>query len=287
MKKKLTFIVLAILTLILITACPSPPSIMGTEPIVIGGHFLTDQIIENGGWIDKFFPDGTYEVIGQDWDDATEKWVQTYGARGTYEYDAATCVMSRTATERWDWDGSETWIVLADYYRDEEPDVTAWSLMDTYLQYYTSIGGYAVFTAGAGNVWEYTYQSTLKETSGGVERTDIYKVSRRYTITGTEINFFQENSGKGFDDTALQANYQREWGGDIYRLAPTGIEWKSGKTVTFYYTEMVNRARNWDWDAGDWGAYSDWLWNDMRSRTLTHMGDFLLETTAQSMKGFY
>lgn len=287
MKKKLIFITLAILTLILVTACPTPPSIMGTEPIVIGGHFLTDQIIENGGWIDSFFADGTYEVMGRDWDDTADEWVQSYGARGTYEYDGATCVMTRTATERWDWDDSETWIVLADYYADNEPDVSSWSLVDAYNVYYTSNGAFAVYIAGAGNIWEYEYKSTMKETSGGVERTNEYVESKKFTIAPTEINFLRENSRKEYDDTALQANYQREWGGDIHRLAPTGIEWKSGKTVTFYYTEMVNRERDWDWDAGEWEAYDDWTYNDMRSITLTHMGDYLLGTTAQSMKSLY
>ncbi|HAK45327.1 MAG TPA: hypothetical protein DCO79_05340 [Spirochaeta sp.] len=284
MKKIHVILIVLVVVVITIAACALPPAIMGVEVVVINGHFLTDQIINTGGWIDKYYADGSYEVLGHDWDDTNEEWVQSYGARGTYEYNSDTHTMTRTATERWEWRDGDGWITLSTYYTEEEPEVTAWSLVDSYNQYFTTNGSYTVYNLNTDGTWEFVYLSVLTETSGGVEQTDSFKTSQKYTIDGDEIRYFQENSGKDFEDIDMVVDYRREWAGDLNRLAPDGIEWKKGKTVTFWYTETLDRGQYWNDGADALGDWEDWTYINIHNKTFTHMGDFMLEVSEDSEK---
>ncbi len=284
MKKKIILTAVSILVLFMMTACPSPPSIMGNEPIFIGGHFLTDHIYNGGEYIDSYYSDGTYEAIDRSWNDDSGEWEQSDGERGTYEYDTSKNLMTRYPTEIWNRDGNEEWQVYTEWLSVNNPEIELQDYYETYNLYFTGNGAYSAYNINADGNWEYIFYVYYEETENGVDNIFEFEESRVYTLNGTEFNYFQENSIKNYEDSALYPNYQREWGGDVTRLAPTDIEWKKGKTVTFYYTETVNRSRNWDTTNSVWNDYNDWTYTDIRSATFTHMSDFILEVSAQSMK---
>ncbi|MBI9106146.1 MAG: hypothetical protein JEZ04_05325 [Spirochaetales bacterium] len=287
MKKQL-IIITALVFLVFLTACPvSPPAIMGDEPLVWDGHFISDEVFDSGAWVDTYRADGSYEVVRKEWDSTTEAWVQSWGARGTYTYDSETFLMTRTATEHWGWGDSDDWVVLADFYAEQE-DVTAWSIIDSFTVYITSNGMYAVYKAAAvADTWEYKWNYEHKETSGGIEEIYLDSSVKTYKITGTEFMLSQLNTTKFHDAEIAITTGEREKGGSVYRLAPTGVTWQKGNTVTFWYTELVNRDRRYDWEADAMGEWRDWTYNDIRSQTMIHMGDFILEVDADSTKNLF
>ena len=283
MKKIIAILSVTVVILGFMASCALLPSTIGNEVLVVNKHFLTDQIFYNGEWVSSYLPDGSFEYTQRSWDYDNDEWEQIGGARGTYEYDNSTKILTRTYTERYNFQGEEGWVALADYYADH-PDVTSWSMVDTLPQLFTANGSYTIYVLNTDGEWEYTYNNTWTETTAAGESSQIFNQSSKYIITATEFSFFQENSQKSFDDSAAIANYQREWGGDTLRLAPEGSEWKMGETVTFYYTETVNRNRNWDYSNEVWNDWNDWTYTDIRNVTCTHMGDYMILATAQTMK---
>ena len=285
MKKHLTIFVTAVVLLMLFTACPSPPGIMGTSPMLLGGHFLFEQVYDTGRDIITYNPDGTYVHIGNEWNGVTEEWEQTYGSKGTYFYEASTYLMTWTSTERWGWGDVEDWYVLEDNYADDE-GIISWSVTEHYTLYLTNNGMYNAYLTQPDGSWQSDsgYSHKEKRVDGDFEYSS--KNADVYSITNAQILFTSNRLEKEWEsDTALET-YQREEGGTVRKISPTGVEWKAGQTVTWYFGNDTNQERWWDWDAGDWDVWNDYADGNTRTRTFVHLGDLILEVDVASSKNF-
>ncbi|HAK45328.1 MAG TPA: hypothetical protein DCO79_05345 [Spirochaeta sp.] len=283
MKKKLTIILSSAVLLFLLTACPSPPAIMGTEPLLLGGHFLFEQVYNDGRNIYTYNPDGTYEHIGKEWDETEEAWVQAYGSRGTYEYDNSNYMMILTSTERWGWGEEDAWNTVADNYTDAE-GLDSYSVTEYETTYFTTNGKYTAYLAQSDGSWKSESGYSHKESWDGDAQEYYNKSVRTWEIGSSEIMYTQNNFDKEWEETDTRDTYLTERGGTVRQTAPSGDEWKVGKTVTFYYGNDVNKTRRWDWELDEW---QDWEYNengDTWTRTFVHLGDLILEVDVDSSK---
>lgn len=283
MKKHFTIISAVIVLLVLFTACPSPPGIMGTEPLILGGHFLFEQVYDTGRNIYTYNADGTYVHIGNEWNDTLDKWEQTYGSKGTYLYDSSTYLMTWTCTERWGWGDVDDWYVIADNYENDD-DILSWSVTEYSTTYFTNNGKYNAYMAQPGGSWvsESGYSHKEKRSNGDFEYCNKYTTV--YEISSSEIMYSETQINKEWEDTTEEEALRRERGGGVRKMAPTDVEWKAGKTVTFYYGNDTNRWRDYDWDAKIWGDWQDSADGYTWTRTFVHLGDLILEVSVSSSK---
>ncbi len=285
MKRKTFIILTALVLLLLLTSCPSPPSIMGGRVLMMGDHFMFDQFYDYGYQAWYLNSDGTYERIGKDWDAAADEYVQQWGTKGTYTYDKQTCLLTISPAEGWGWGGDEEYAVIADLYEEQAPEIDSWTMTRSFSYYFTDNGMYEAYMAQPDGSWTYTEFYSSKETEDGTETEYNDWYTRTYDISSTELKYTELNTYKDRDDTTVtnEERYREE--GMVRRMAPTDIEWKAGEVVTFYYgpetrvEEVWNSTTDaWDitWDGSD--STSNW------DRTFVHLGDFVLRVESASSK---
>ncbi len=283
MKRKSVIILTSIILLILLTSCPSPPGIMGGKPLMFGDHFMFDQFYDTGRDVYYFNSDGTYEHIGKEWNSTTEAWEQTSGSIGTYTYDKDAYLMTLTNEQKWDWGDGEGYVDLSEEV-ESESDLSSRSVTDTYTWYITDNGLYNAYLVQSDGSWKCESAYTHTDNWSGDEYGYHDKSVRIWEISGNEIMYSMVNSFRDDLDAAFQATYQKEYGGNVRRLAPTDVVWEAGETVTFYYGNDVNRDRRWDEVAGEWGGWIDNSNGDTWTRTFVHLGDLMLEVDIDSAK---
>lgn len=287
MKKHLTILLTAAVLLLVMTACPSPPDIMGGRALTFGDHFMFDQTYEWSNRIWHLNSDGSYERRGLSWDTATNAYVQDWGSKGTYTYDNKTCLLVISPTHGWDWDGSGDYVDIAALYKEDAPEIESWTMTRSFTFYFTDNGMYDAYMVQTDGSWEFGEIYSSKNTEEGVETEYYDKRIRTYTISSTEMKKSYDYIEKSRADTQEVAEYRERESGMVRRMAPTDIEWKAGKTVTFYYGRDIDTEESWNSTTEEWDLDSDNSdTTDTRTRTLVNLGNLILEVDSASSKDF-
>ncbi len=257
-------------------------------PVTSEGWFRTDIVYHVSSSLSySFLADGrylletlTYEGEGQDKDKdsiTNEGWVLFSGVRGTYSFDPEMMLMTLNLSSRYGTPGGNQayiWIPQTNANSTVRQVFNAVPLEHAY--YFNSISSMKVLTNQNNGSWAGMYRESYYN---GTNSLTSFKVT--VNISQNSLKAANPNTYLYAPDGTLISGTEYDYTSRIDSLAPDGVSWQPGQTVTFHVTATADMKRTYTpstWSA--WGYNSGWVPGDQELNIITcaHMGDYMVVT---------